>query len=655
MYRSRLLIFTVGICIALAWGGIRYLISAPVEVPAEVDTSEPENITVTLKQPGNVMRREIVLMGSLFSFAIAAETSAAEAALDAVIERMHELETELSSWRQGSDIYRLNAAAGKRAVSVGKATFTMLQLAKQYQVKTHGAFDVTIGPVWDLWPFRDPRRAIPTRQALDAALPLVNSSAIVLDSAAQTAYLPMAGMSVNLGAIGKGFAAQVAIDTLAEHGITNAAVSAGGDLYLRGRKQDGPWIVEIEHPRWPGRYLERFAAADIAVATSGDSKRLLVREGNVYGHIIDPRTGEPASGTQSVTILTADPVMADVYATAVSVMGPEEGMRWIEQQDDVEALIIDANGLAHRSSGWQRGIHQSRVRASEIDPSLIPEFEMDDTVIVGGRLTRKHADKPVDDFADRSPVSSDVPETPRIHNQQPLNLSAGNMVFVPGGEFVSSEQYHGYTQPFHLDRTEVTNSAYARFLKTVLDDPHRYCHPDEPPGKDHTPRYWNKDWQPALLRRQPAGTLAPFDLETFRVPEKPVVGVDWWDAYAFCHWAGKRLPTRVEWTKAAGGIEGWRWPWGNDWDPGRANSGGEMNAERDGYTYAAPADAFKNGASVYGNLNMAGNVAEWTAEGFTMGGSSTSSPSGVVTTAARQRDAGYRSFDAGFRAVAGNQ
>jgi len=155
-----------------------------------------------------------------------------------------------------------------------------------------------------------------------------------------------------------------------------------------------------------------------------------------------------------------------------------------------------------------------------------------------------------------------------------------------------------------------------------------------------------------LIARRVEGGLAPFRGDTFSDPERPVVRVDWWDVYAFSRWAGKRLPRRQEWEKAAAGRSGRRWPWGNEWRYGLANGGGEMNGERDGYTYSAPVTAFGNGASEYGALNMAGNVAEWTQEGFVMGGSSRGNPSQLATSAGVLRDPGFRSFDLGFRAAA---
>jgi formylglycine-generating enzyme required for sulfatase activity len=224
-------------------------------------------------------------------------------------------------------------------------------------------------------------------------------------------------------------------------------------------------------------------------------------------------------------------------------------------------------------------------------------------------------------------------------------------VRVPGGPFRTGDERAPDALPaFRVDRTEVTNAAYARFLEAAAAT-HAHCHPDEPADKDHTPRYW-REFRSPLFRASPAARVAPFDADTFRHPDRPVVGVDWWDAYAFARWAGKRLPTRREHEKAARGADGRRWPWGDHWDFGRANTGGEKWGERDGFTYAAPADSFPGGASPAGALHLAGNVAEWTDEGFVAGGSAVSPPSGVRGGAGHYREPGFRAFDLGFRCAA---
>jgi formylglycine-generating enzyme required for sulfatase activity len=194
------------------------------------------------------------------------------------------------------------------------------------------------------------------------------------------------------------------------------------------------------------------------------------------------------------------------------------------------------------------------------------------------------------------------------------------MVLVPGGAFLMGTpkeaerapederpQHVVTVGPFRFDRYEVTNADYARFLEAIRAKHPATCHSLETEGKDHTPgsTWWNDpEWN---------------------APEKPVVGVDWFDAYAYCAWAGKRLPTEAEWEKAARGEDGRRFPWGNT-PPGRSREGNfaDETAKRtypdwravlagyeDGFVHTAPVGSFPAGASVYGAQDMLGNVWEW--------------------------------------------
>jgi len=301
-----------------------------------------------------LVKREAVLMGSQFVFIAEGDKKTVIDAIKKATEEIRKVEAEVSSWKPGSDVYLLNQNSGQ-FVKVSKHTLQLLKIAKTAYKETEGTFDITIGAVWDLYPFRDSSKPIPSDLQIQEKLQFVNASKIEINERFSIAKIPE-NMKINMGGIAKGYAAGIAIEIMKKNRIKNAAISAGGDTYLLGKKSTGAWKISIENPRWEGRNIEEFYAENISVATSGDSKRYLIINGKRYGHILDPRTGKPANDAQSVTIITKNPTLADVYATAVYVMGATEGLKWVEKRANIEALIVDANGNVHKSSAWDNVI-----------------------------------------------------------------------------------------------------------------------------------------------------------------------------------------------------------------------------------------------------------------------------------------------------------
>ena len=196
------------------------------------------------------------------------------------------------------------------------------------------------------------------------------------------------------------------------------------------------------------------------------------------------------------------------------------------------------------------------------------------------------------------------------------NLS--EMVKIPQGAFLFGDDNKRVTTgEFWIDKYEVTIGQYARFLDAIESEanPAKYDHPKQPPQKSHIPGRDKTEWQTYYGRARVAKPAkgAFIDLNC------PVFGVDWWDAYAYAKWAGKRLPTEQEWEKAGRGTTGFKYPWGNDADPKRANTGADYNSDPrleeggkiDGYCWWSPVDKFKGDISPFGVIGMAGNVAEW--------------------------------------------
>jgi thiamine biosynthesis lipoprotein len=282
-----------------------------------------------------------------------ANDAPAGAAIDAVFSEFDRLDALMSVWKDGSDIQRLNAAAGDHPVRVSAEVREVLRTAHQVSDWTGGKFDVTFGALSGLWKFdHDQDNRIPDRADVLKRLPLVDYRRLKIDDEAGTAFLERRGMRAHLGGIGKGYAVDRAVAILRQRGITDFIVQAGGDMYVSGRRGDRPWRVAIRDPRGPED--RSFAALDLtdgSFSTSGDYERFFMKDGRRYHHILDPDLGEPATACRSVTIAADNATLADALSTGVFVVGPEEGMKLVERLPHVEAVIVSANNEVLISSG----------------------------------------------------------------------------------------------------------------------------------------------------------------------------------------------------------------------------------------------------------------------------------------------------------------
>ena len=304
--------------------------------------------------PGTKVERARVTMGSeLRLTAWTADETAAIAAFDEVFAEFDRLESLLSIWRDGSDVQRLNAAAGIHPVPVSPETLEVLAMARQIGDWTEGKFDVTFAALSDLWKFdHDQDNSIPTPDASRSRLPLIDYRRVEFDVNAHTAFITHKGMRVHLGGIGKGYAVDRAVAALRRRGLRDFMVQAGGDMYVAGRRDDRMWRLGIQDPR--GAADSIFASlelSDATFSTSGDYERFFIKDARRFHHILDPDLGEPASGCRSVTIVSDRAVVADGLSTGVFVLGPAKGMALIERLPQVEGVIVTAGNKVLVSSG----------------------------------------------------------------------------------------------------------------------------------------------------------------------------------------------------------------------------------------------------------------------------------------------------------------
>jgi len=254
---------------------------------------------------------------------------------------------------QGSDVYRVNQAAGIGPVQVSDDTLTMVSRALHYARISGGAFDLAIGPVMDLWGFGgDPR--VPDEAELAKALLLADWQKIVVDQAAKTIYLPEKGMVMDLGGVAKGYATDKAAEKLRSLGITSALINAGGNVFALGGKPDGsPWRIGIQDPRDSGGVLAILQVKDSAVVSSGDYQRYFERDGVRYHHIIDPASGLPARDLMGTTVIMDNSTDADILSTLLFVLGPEKGLAFQKTQPGVEAVLVTPDKKITVSSGLE--------------------------------------------------------------------------------------------------------------------------------------------------------------------------------------------------------------------------------------------------------------------------------------------------------------
>ncbi len=323
---------------------------------------EPEPVTRTFASMGT--RTSVTLPGR-----DADRIAEAEARTREVLGR---LEAEMSVYRPDSAVSRLNRLAGSGPTEVPADTLRVLELSREYGRLTGGAFDVTVGPLVRLWRFgKDRPPSIPSDKALAEQRALVDYSKIRLEG--RTAFLPQAGMSVDLGGIAKGYAVDQAWLECRGLGLRSFLIDLGGNIRVSGTPGNSTsWNVQIRNPFDTSSTLGTLnLEPGWAVASSGQYERYVVIEGRRYGHIIDPRTGYPAAGLAAVTVVAAEAAIADALSTSLFVLGPRAGAVvlkttkaeavFIPDKEPAELwvtpgiekrLVVAGRGAVRRLPGW---------------------------------------------------------------------------------------------------------------------------------------------------------------------------------------------------------------------------------------------------------------------------------------------------------------
>ena len=289
------------------------------------------------------------LMGTIVKITVYdADEEKAEEAINAAFDEIERIDGLLSNYKNDSEVSILNREGFVADVSDD----FMVNLKKSlfYADISEGAFDITVQPILDLYTdsFENKKRA-PTGEEINKTLKLVGYENIHIKYR-NISFLKH-GMKITLGGIAKGYAIDKTIEVLVEKGIDHALVDAGGDMRAVGDKGGEEWMIALENPRNKKDYITIIKLSDRSIATSGDYERYFDPE-RKFHHIVNPKTGYSATELISVTIIADKAIDADAIATAVFVLGPDEGLQLIEELENVEGLLITANREIVKSSGF---------------------------------------------------------------------------------------------------------------------------------------------------------------------------------------------------------------------------------------------------------------------------------------------------------------
>jgi thiamine biosynthesis lipoprotein len=266
--------------------------------------------------------------------------------IEAALAEIRKVDELMSDYKEDSEISRVNKGAFARPVEVGESTFEVIRRSIEFSRLTDGAFDITVGPLVQLFRKAKDKGIAPTPEQIADAKARVGYEKLILNDADHTVRFTVEGMSLDVGGIGKGYAVDKAIEAVQKLGAPGAMVDLGGHVRCFGTPPKGreKWIIGLQDPNIDdfggSGILLKLQVSDTAVITSGDYQQFAIINGKKQSHIIDRRTGKGAEGLSSVTIIAPNATDGDALATAVSVMGPEKGLGLIEKLPQTEAILI---------------------------------------------------------------------------------------------------------------------------------------------------------------------------------------------------------------------------------------------------------------------------------------------------------------------------
>ena len=277
-----------------------------------------------------------------------------EGILDKVFTKVKELESTLSINENGTLVDKINESAGIEPVKVDYDTYTVIKKGLEYAKLSNGLFDISVGPIVKLWNIGLPEAKVPTQEEIDSRIPLVGYSDVELNDEENTVFLKRQGMMIDLGGVAKGYTADVISDILTEEGVKSAIIDLGGNIFAHGLKVDGStWRIGIQNPFSDrGDIIGTITVKNKSIVTSGIYERYIEKDGIKYHHILSPKTGYPYENEiAGITIISDKSSDGDALSTSVFAMGVEEGMKFVNTQEGIDAIFVTKDNKIYITDG----------------------------------------------------------------------------------------------------------------------------------------------------------------------------------------------------------------------------------------------------------------------------------------------------------------
>jgi thiamine biosynthesis lipoprotein len=292
-------------------------------------------------------------LGSPFEITVVAkDTVEGNFYINSAVNEVKRIENLISDWIPTTQISQVNQNAGIVPIKVNNEVFELVERAVKISKLTDGAFDISYASMDKIWKFDGSMKEMPTPEAIKKSVERIGYEKIILDTKNKTIFLKDAGMKLGLGGIGQGYIADKVKEVLQAKGCAAGIVNVSGDINTWGSQIDGkPWTVGIVNPVNKNKVFATFPLIDSAVETSGSYEKYVTFNNIRYSHIIDPRSGYPATGIVSVSVFAKQTEIADALATGVFVLGVEVGLNLINQLKGIECIIVDDKGKIFTSKG----------------------------------------------------------------------------------------------------------------------------------------------------------------------------------------------------------------------------------------------------------------------------------------------------------------